>query len=298
MTIVHPAPHVTDTTKALELVRTRYGDIVPTMDDPNSGQLKVLVVDDDELNQRMMKLILTREGHHVHIASDGRDALETVKQHEFDIILMDLQMPVMDGIEASRRIRAYENGRRNSYIVALTASYLPEKGQELFEAGIDNYIAKPFDVVHLRQMLVYGLDYRRARHAMEANAMATGARDPSSREIDFAAGVKMVGGDEETYRELLADYAGKLPELCNSLERCFSENDLKGLARVAHNIRGVSSNLSALQLYKYAEKLEKDVSEGYTGARLENSVRQFREVARKFTLAVSDFLANPQDKAE
>lgn len=268
------------------------------MDDPNSGQLKVLVVDDDELNQRMMKLILTREGHHVHIASDGRDALETVKQHEFDIILMDLQMPVMDGIEASRRIRAYENGRRNSYIVALTASYLPEKGQELFEAGIDNYIAKPFDVVHLRQMLVYGLDYRRARHAMEANAMATGAKNPSSREIDFAAGVKMVGGDEGTYRELLADYAGKLPELCNSLEQCFSENDLKGLARVAHNIRGVSSNLSALQLYKYAEKLEKDVGEGYTGARLENSVRQFREVARKFMLAVSDFLANPQDKAE
>jgi two-component system, sensor histidine kinase and response regulator len=268
------------------------------MDVPNPDQLKVLVVDDDELNQRMMTLILTREGHHVHIASDGRDALETVKQHEFDIILMDLQMPVMDGIEASRRIRAYENGGRTSYIVALTASYLPEKGQELFEAGIDNYIAKPFDVVHLRQMLDYGLDYRKTRRAMASRLAVAENKVPSTQELDVAVGIKMVGGDEETYRELLADYVGKLSEQYKNIERCFAENDLKGLARIAHNIRGVSSNLGALQLYKYAERLEKEVGEGYTGARLENTVGQFWEVSRKFMMTASDFLANAQDKAE
>lgn len=279
-------------------MRTWHGDFVPAMDIPNSDQLKVLVVDDDELNQRMMQLILTREGHHVHIAIDGRDALETIKQHEFDIILMDLQMPVMDGIEASRRIRAYENGGRNTYIVALTASYIPEKGQELFEAGIDNYIAKPFDVVHLRQMLDYGLDYRKTWRAMASRPVVVGDKVSSTQELDVAAGIKMVGGDEETYRELLADYVGKFPEQCKSLERCFTENDLKGLARIAHNIRGVSSNLGALQLYKYVEKLEKEVSEGYTGPRLESSIGQFWEVSRKFMMVASDFLANIRDKAE
>lgn len=267
------------------------------MDNPNPDQLKVLIVDDDELNQRMMQLILTREGHDVHVAADGRDAIETVKQHEFDIILMDLQMPVMDGVEASRRIRASENGRRTAYIVALTASYLPEKGQELFEAGIDNYIAKPFDVDHLRQMLDYGLDYRRARKAMTPEAESSENVGLTSPELDAAAGIKMVGGDEETYRELLADFVKRLPEHFEGIEKCFAENDLKGLARIAHNIRGVSSNLGALQLYEYAEKLEKETGEGYTGGGLEDSIDRFREVLRKFLLVASDFLASQLDES-
>lgn len=268
------------------------------MDIPKSDQLKVLVVDDDELNQRMMQLILTREGHHVHIAADGRDALETVKMHEFDIILMDLQMPVMDGIEASRRIRAHEGGGRNSYIVALTASYLPERGQELFEAGIDNYIAKPFDVTHLRQMLNYGLDYRRSRNAMVSRPVLTEITGPASQDLDIVAGLKMVGGDEETYRELLADFVEKIPGQYKRLERCLAEKDLEGLARIAHNIRGVSSSLGALQLYEYAGRLEKEGGEGYTGGMLEESVSQFRDVLRKFMLAASDFIARTQDRSQ
>ena len=68
---------------------------------------------------------------------------------------MDLQMPVMDGVEASRRIRQWENGASHTYIVALTASYLPEEGHILYEAGIDNYIAKPFELEHIQRMLSY-----------------------------------------------------------------------------------------------------------------------------------------------
>lgn len=267
------------------------------MDIPSSEQLKVLVVDDDELNQRMMQLILSREGHYVHIATDGRDALETVKLHEFDIILMDLQMPVMDGIEASRRIRAYENGRRNSYIVALTASYLPERGQELFEAGIDNYIAKPFDVTHLRQMLNYGLDYRNSRNAMLTQSTVAERFGSTSHDLNIAAGLKMVGGDEETYRELLADFVEKLPEQYKNIEGRLAEKDLEGLARIAHNIRGVSSYLGALQLYEYAGRLENGAGEGYTGGILEDSVGKFREALRKFMLAASDFLTGTQSES-
>ena len=117
--------------------------------------LKILVVDDDELNQRMMRVLLSREGHQVETASNGLEAVEIIKARKFDIVFMDLQMPVMDGVEASRKIREWENGDRQSFIVALTASYLPEKGQELFEAGIDNYISKPFELDHVHRMLNY-----------------------------------------------------------------------------------------------------------------------------------------------
>src|SRR6266540_2682339 len=122
-------------------------------DNPEFPPLKILVVDDDDLNRRMMQILLTREGHHVDLVINGMEALDAVKYHKFDIVFMDLQMPTMDGVEASRRIREWENGNSHTFIVALTASYLPEEGHLLFDAGIDNYIAKPFEIDHIQRML-------------------------------------------------------------------------------------------------------------------------------------------------
>src|SRR5215211_1062264 len=123
-------------------------------------QLKILVVDDDVLNQRMMQLLLMREGHRVDLAFNGLEAFEAIKIQKYDIVFMDLQMPVMDGIEASRRIRMWENGGQHTFIVALTASYLPEQGHVLFEAGIDNYVSKPFEMEQVQRLLKYAFQAR------------------------------------------------------------------------------------------------------------------------------------------
>jgi CheY-like chemotaxis protein len=117
--------------------------------------LKILVADDDALGRRLMHLILTKEGHRVDLAANGLEALEAVKHNQFDIVFMDLHMPDMDGMEASRQIRAWENGGSHTFIVALTASYLPEIGGSLFEAGMDNYISKPLDVAQVQRLLKY-----------------------------------------------------------------------------------------------------------------------------------------------
>jgi len=120
-----------------------------------SPSLSILVVDDDEINRRLMRVLLTHEGHRVEVASNGLEAVDAVKHNKFDIVFMDLQMPKMDGIEASRQIRAWENESTHTFIVALTASYLPEIGQTLFEAGIDNYLSKPFQISHIQQLIRY-----------------------------------------------------------------------------------------------------------------------------------------------
>lgn len=117
---------------------------------------KILVVDDDELGRRLMHLVLTQEGHHVDVAANGLEALEAVQHNQFDIVFMDLHMPDMDGMEASRQIRAWEKGDSHTFIVALTASYLPEIGEALFDAGMDNYISKPLDVAQVQRLLKYG----------------------------------------------------------------------------------------------------------------------------------------------
>ena len=117
--------------------------------------LKILVADDDLLNRSLMQVLLGREGHEVDVASNGLEAFDAVKFKKFDLVFMDLQMPIMDGMEASRRIREWENGGQHTFIIALTASYLPEEGHRLFEAGIDNYISKPFQLEHIERMLKY-----------------------------------------------------------------------------------------------------------------------------------------------
>ena len=265
------------------------------MDAAANDQLQILVVDDDELNQRMMRLILTRDGHHVHVASNGLDALRIIDEHEFDIILMDLQMPVMGGVEASRKIRESENGGRYAYIVALTASYMPEKGSELFAAGIDNYLAKPFDVEHLHQMLSYGLDYRQSRLNAQSVKVEQDADGEPAQGLNIAMGIKLVGGDQETYRELLSDFIERLPEKYQSIEKSYAEKDMDGLARAAHNIKGVSANLAVLQLSEYAGILEKMAGEGYTPS-VGSVVAAMKEITHKVIDDASSYLASSEVK--
>jgi two-component system, sensor histidine kinase and response regulator len=227
--------------------------------------LAILVVDDDELNQRMMRLILKREGHLVETALNGVEAVEAVKSKHFDIILMDLQMPEMDGVEASRRIRELENGKSRIFIVALTASFLPEKGRELFEAGIDNYMAKPFEVAHLRNILQHGLERRTsgAVSKMDDPVSALPVKGQPS-DLDFHVGIERVGGNSVVYKELLSDFVDELPGKLEQLWSNYRYRDLNGLYRAAHNLKGVSANLGALQLSAHAQKLERQVSQGYT----------------------------------
>jgi two-component system, sensor histidine kinase and response regulator len=224
--------------------------------------LKILVVDDDDLNRRMMRMILVRDGHDVQVVANGIEALDAVKEQKFDVVFMDLQMPLMDGFETSRRIREWENGSLRTYIVALTASYLPEEGQRLFEAGIDNYIAKPFEVDHIQKLL--NIIARSDHWTPESKPLAVEGISASDSILNIQQGIQQFGGDLKTYQELLTDFLQELPGRISTLEQSLAKNETASLAREAHNLKGVSSNLGALQLSDYAGKLDKHSNEGYT----------------------------------
>lgn len=229
---------------------------------PRTLPLKILVVDDDDMNRRMMRLLLVREGHDVQLADNGLEALDAVKHQKFDVVFMDLQMPVMDGLEASNRIRQWENGGVRTYIVALTASYLPEKGHLLFEAGIDNYISKPFEMDHINRLL--SLIARGEKTGLKSDGAVPENSSNAEAILDISQGTQRIGGDLQAYRELLTDFINELPERIRTLEQLSQQRDLKSLSRAAHNLKGVSLNLGALQLSEYAAKLDKQSNEGYT----------------------------------
>jgi PAS domain S-box-containing protein len=116
--------------------------------------MKILLAEDNAINQRVMLKLLEKEGHTVHLATDGREALEVHEDGAFDLILMDVQMPGMDGLEATARIRTKENGtRRRTPIVALTAHAMKGDEERCLAAGMDGYISKPVEVEVLRSVL-------------------------------------------------------------------------------------------------------------------------------------------------
>jgi CheY-like chemotaxis protein/HPt (histidine-containing phosphotransfer) domain-containing protein len=254
----------------------------------NKAQIKILVVDDDDLNRRMMKVLLGREGYLVDLAANGIEALDAVKYQQYHLVFMDLQMPFMDGVETSRRIREWENGGIHTYIVALTASYLPEEGHVLYEAGIDNYISKPFEMEHIQRMLKYITDNHAETSSVEKKAVVKD--DPTGGILDVQLGLRRVGGDEDTYKELLGGFMEELPAKLESFQPYFLQHDMSGLGRAAHNLRGVAANLGALKLSESAEKLDKRCNEGYT-ASIQGLIVEVQEMGSRLQEVARNFLA-------
>ncbi len=115
--------------------------------------MKVLVVEDYPINQELIKEFLLYLGCEVTLADGGQQALELYKQESFDIIFMDVQMPEMDGYEATQRLRLLEGEKRRTPIIALTASAVEGDKEKCLEAGMDDYISKPFQISELEEMI-------------------------------------------------------------------------------------------------------------------------------------------------
>ncbi|HAH22171.1 MAG TPA: response regulator [Prolixibacteraceae bacterium] len=118
--------------------------------------LKILLAEDNWINQRIATLTFKQLGVSIDIASNGQEALEKYRENNYDLIMMDLQMPVMDGLESARQIRTFEEESRSGhkvYIVALTANMSPEIEEECIGAGMDDFMEKPFQESHLRTLL-------------------------------------------------------------------------------------------------------------------------------------------------
>ena len=118
-----------------------------------TGGLRVLVAEDNEVNQKVVSRMLERLGHSVELAINGKDAFERAKASSFDIVLMDCQMPEMDGFEATARIRAALVGRRRMPILALTANASDADRQRCLDAGMDAHLSKPLKLEKLAEAL-------------------------------------------------------------------------------------------------------------------------------------------------
>jgi len=218
---------------------------------------KVLLVEDNAINQRVARRFLERLGCEVHVVGDGLQSVERFQRESFDFILMDMQMPVMDGIEATRRIREIEGGRQRTPIVALTANAMMGTLERCLEAGMDDYLTKPLDISRLQDVLDRFMGSRAATSVAPAPAPVV--------QLDNAIRARLneiAGGDDEFASELISAFVISGEEALREMNAALTAKDRGALGRAAHKLKGASANLHVDALATMSGELEANAKAG------------------------------------
>ncbi|GAA3868244.1 hypothetical protein GCM10022243_37400 [Saccharothrix violaceirubra] len=230
------------------------------------GSLRVLLAEDNPVNQKVARLMLDRLGHRVDMVADGAEAVRAVREGGYDVVLMDVHMPLMDGLEATRAIRAEAQDGRGPYIIAMTASVLLEDRKACAAAGMDDYLAKPVRADDLAEKLaVLGEGAEKpfvpqARTGHEHQAQPD--REQSDREAAVRARLAELGGPESPPEErallgaLLTSFVNRSATAVQRLDDALRTGDEAGAAEAAHSLKGAASNLGADRMATLLSGLE------------------------------------------
>ena len=214
---------------------------------------RVLLAEDNEINRKLAHALLQGRGHSVVLAENGRDALSALKRERVDVVLMDIQMPVMDGFEAIRAIRAQEASSGGHLpIIALTAHAMKGDRERCLESGADDYVTKPIRTPELWAAIERVITQKTIAGSSEAFA----AKEPVSGVLDGAAALERVDGDSELLEELVRLFTEESAKTLAELEQALNAQDGQQLERLAHTLKGCASNLGALVVPETARKLE------------------------------------------
>ena len=232
-------------------------------DAPMAEQLpaRVLLVDDSPINQKVALRMLERLGYRADLASDGAEAVAVVQKIAYDIVLMDVQMPVLDGLEATRQIRRSALPGAQPWIVAMTAEALSGDEARCRAAGMDEYVAKPVQLAALAAAIRLGLAARSARlRAVEP--AADPREDGDQAELaEHLADLALELGDE-FIANLIRDFLGRIAGHRASLVDARARHDAPALRRLAHALQGESGNLGAHRLARSCAALQRAVADG------------------------------------
>ncbi|MGY2726032.1 GAF domain-containing protein [Thermostichus sp. OS-CIW-26] len=241
----------------------------PREDRPRQS-LRILLAEDNPVNQKVALRQLESLGYKADVVANGQEVLDLLQQVRYDLILMDCQMPVMDGYEATRRLRQQErrSGHR-TVVIAITANAMQEDRERCLQAGMDDYLSKPVlkeDLQrllnHWSQLIAQSAGGSSNQAASEAASPASPAesRDPSSPTlpypIDSAYLDQVSGGDRGFQRELLQVFIQDCEDQLPQLRQAIAGYDAERMRRIAHRLKGASSNVGANAFCQVVRELE------------------------------------------
>jgi signal transduction histidine kinase/DNA-binding response OmpR family regulator len=224
---------------------------------PTTRPLQVLLAEDNKINQQVARAILTKAGHTVAVANNGAEAVEAVSASSFEVVLMDIQMPVMDGVQATAVIRALPPPACDIPIIALTAHAMVGARQQYLEAGMNDYLSKPLSP----SALLAKLNEIGAKLTARAAApVAVAALEPTvtidDGMLDFSAIESLRDSVGSEFGELFQALLTSVADGISSIDRLLQAGDLPGVSREAHNLVSTAGSVGAAKVRDLARQLE------------------------------------------
>ena len=262
--------------------------------------LRVLLAEDNKINQTFALALLKKVGYHVDVAENGHQAVDAVRRANYDVVLMDIQMPELDGIQATKQIRALPGLKSKIPIIALTAHALAGSRERYLAAGMDDYLSKPVEPTALLTKLL-GVARKHEeppQHGdtsppVEAAAVEAFLAD-AGIEIQSLHRLEEVMNPQEV-EDFIKSY---LTELEMRVSRMCTSDDLQELAADGHALSGTSGNVGAMQISKLAGKLESLGNTGDLDA-VRDIVKSLPPLANKVSIALARWLRDrPQYKPQ
>ena len=239
--------------------------------------IRILVAEDVETNQLIAKEMLSMLGHTVDIAANGREAVTKYKSGKYDLILMDCQMPLLDGYAATRRIREIEvkSNIHRTPIVALTAGLSQHDEDKCRKAGMDYYLSKPFSIAEIKEAIEEFVPFNNME-SLDAGKTVTSINGSNSDQdeepnkiLDSAAINNIKQVEVQTGNPILPSifqgYKIQMEEKLDELERQIKEEDCKSIYRTAHAIKSMSANIGAAKVRAVSAKIESNSGSGRAG---------------------------------
>ena len=207
--------------------------------------LRILLVEDYEINRQVIVRVLRKYGHQVQIAGNGAEAVSAVMASQFDLILMDVQMPVMDGLTATRQIRSLDDPMKAAVpIIALTAHAVKGDREKFIAAGMDEYLSKPVKTNALLKTI------------MEVCQLTSVDRQQPYLYIDIPYALELMGNDKHILREVSRAIIRRFPKDLTEIEVAMADGDYGTVERISHSMKSAAKSVGAVSLKKIAFELE------------------------------------------
>nr|CAD5916079.1 Hybrid signal transduction histidine kinase J [Planktothrix pseudagardhii] len=243
---------------------------------------KILLVEDNEINQDVAIGLLTDAGFVVDLAENGRIAVEKVQTGDYDIVLMDMQMPEMDGVEATAVIR--KDARYDSLpIVAMTASVMQDDRDRCLEVGMNDHVAKPIEPEQLWKTLLKWITPRSGRdqHPEQPTAMPLNSEDaiviPSDiLGLDTSEGLRRVLGNKSLYLSMLRKFASGQKTVVDKISQALDTQDKTQAERLAHTLKGVAGNIGAFIIQEASASLETAIKQDCSRSEVDSLLATIR----------------------
>jgi CheY-like chemotaxis protein/HPt (histidine-containing phosphotransfer) domain-containing protein len=238
--------------------------------------LRILLAEDNAVNQRVALQILSKMGHRADAVANGKEAVEALRLLPYDVVLMDCQMPEMDGFEATASIRRPASGVRDPEIpiIALTAHAMKGDRDRCLASGMNDYVSKPIQPGELQAALERQMTGREPVERDDSSA----ARPAPERCFDREALLERLGNDGTLVPEIIGLFLEEMPNLLRDVRGALGERDASRLERLAHSIKGSAATIAAPALRDHAFELEKAVK----GGGLDDAPRLVERIERDF----------------